>query len=90
MTLMPVSEALERILSGVMPLEAEEIGVRFACERTLAHTLYANVNHPPFDASSMDGYAVRFDDLISLPATLQVVGEAAAGWPFSGDVGPGE
>ena len=32
----------------------------------------------------MDGYAVRAADVASLPATLAVIGEAAAGHPFAG------
>jgi molybdopterin molybdotransferase len=38
----------------------------------------------------MDGYAVRAADVAKVPATLAVVGEAAAGHPFAGSVGPGE
>ena len=37
----------------------------------------------------MDGYAVRAADVARLPATLAVIGEAAAGHPFAGAVGPG-
>ena len=90
MDLMPVAEALERILSGVMPLGMETVGLRFASERTLANALSANLTHPPFNASSMDGYAVKYDDLKSIPASLTVIGEAAAGRPFTGIVQSGE
>ena len=83
---MPVADALERILTGVMPLGAEPVGLRFALGRTLAQTISADITHPPFDASAMDGYAVRADDLKALPASLKVIGESAAGWPFSGTV----
>ena len=38
----------------------------------------------------MDGYAVRAADVARLPATLAVIGEAAAGHPFSGAVGAGQ
>ena len=37
----------------------------------------------------MDGYAVRAADVAKLPATLAVIGQAAAGHPFSGSVGAG-
>ncbi len=38
----------------------------------------------------MDGYAVRRADVAMLPATLAVIGEAAAGHPFTGSVGSGQ
>ena len=38
----------------------------------------------------MDGYAVRAADVATLPATLRVIGEAAAGHAFAAAVGPGE
>ncbi len=90
MALMPVAEALEKILTGVMPLGPEQVGLRFALGRTLAHALSAAVTHPPFDASAMDGYAVKSSDFAKLPAALTIVGESAAGWPFGGTVGFGQ
>lgn len=90
MALMSVSDALEKVLAGVMPLGPEQTGLRFAHGRTLAHALSAALTHPPFDASSMDGYALRAADAAHGPATLRVIGEAAAGWPFGGTVGHGE
>lgn len=90
MSLMPVAEALERMLSGVIPLESKDIGLRFALGRTLAEPVTATLTHPPFDASSMDGYAVRASDVAQPPATLRVVGTATAGHPFNGVVNAGE
>jgi molybdopterin molybdotransferase len=87
---MPVADALQRILQGVMPLGPEQIGVRFAAGRTLAHALASSLTHPPFDASAMDGYAVRSGDTVAPPTTLKVSGESAAGWPFGGTVKTGE
>lgn len=90
MTLMPVAEALETVLSGVMALGPEQAGIRFALGRTLAQNLSAAVTHPPFDASAMDGYAVRTSDCTTLPVRLKLAGESAAGWPYGGTVRPGE
>ncbi len=87
---MPVAEALNNVLSGVMPLGPEQVGLRFALGRTLAHELSAAVTHPPFDASAMDGYAVRTSDFTDGKATLKLAGESAAGWPYGGTVRPGE
>src|SRR5690606_30366795 len=61
-----------------------------AHDRILAEPLAARLTQPPFDASAMDGYAVRTEDVAQLPAKLRLIGESAAGHPFDGRVGPGE
>jgi molybdopterin molybdotransferase len=90
MVLLPVAEALRRILESANTLEAEDVDLRNALGRTLAQTVEARVDNPPFDASAMDGYAVRTDDAATAPATLTLIGEAGAGKPFTGAVGKGQ
>jgi molybdopterin molybdotransferase len=90
MALLSVEEALKRILDGVEPMPAESVPIAAAAGRTLATPLAARLTQPPFDASAMDGYAVRAADIGRLPATLTVIGQAAAGHPFAGSVGPGQ
>ena len=85
-----VAEALSRILHGVEATPAELVDVEAAHGRILAEALVARLTQTPFDASAMDGYAVRIADLTDLPATLEVVGEAAAGHPFGGSLSPGQ
>lgn len=85
-----VGEARARILAGVTPLPSEPVALLAARARILAEPIAARLTQPPFDASAMDGYAVRAADVARLPATLRVVGEAAAGHGFGGHVGPGE
>ena len=82
MALMPVAEALERILAGVMPLGPEHVGLRFSAGRTLAQDLSAALTHPPFDSSSMDGYALRAADAAKPKSSLRIIGEAAASGPL--------
>lgn len=89
MSLIPVAEALARVLDGVTPLGSEEIPVDEAHGRVLAKPLAALRTQPPADVSSMDGYAARAADL-QAEATLKVIGESAAGRPFSGEVKTGE
>ena len=50
----------------------------------LAADREARLDKPPFDASAMDGYAVRAADVGEAPATLTLIGEAGAGKPFTG------
>ena len=90
MSLLPVEEALRRILENVEPLEAETVAINDAHGRYLAEDVFALRTQPPFDASAMDGYAVRAADIAAPPASLSIIGEAPAGHGFSGSVGPGE
>ena len=85
-----VSDALARILDNVGALETERVPIAAAHGRTLAAPLAARHTQPPFDASAMDGYAVRGADIASYPARLKVIGESAAGRGFHGEVRPGQ
>ncbi len=84
-----VAEATARLLALVAPLPSEIVPLRTAATRVLARDLCARVAQPPFAASAMDGYAVIPGE-VTAGERFRVVGEAAAGHPFSGRVGPGE
>jgi molybdopterin molybdotransferase len=84
-----VDEALTRVLAAVTPLKAETVPLVAARGRALAAPLLAAHAQPPFDASAMDGYAVRSADLEE-ETTLRLVGTAQAGQRFAGMVGPGQ
>ena len=89
MALMPVDEALARILDGAAPSgEAEMTPLAESFGRVLAHDLPALRTHPPFAASAMDGYAVRTAEAVA-GATLRLQGEAAAGHGFDGTLEKG-
>jgi molybdopterin molybdotransferase len=88
--LLPVAEALARVLDGVAPLPAEQVAIAEAHGRVLAADLAALRTQPPDALSAMDGYAVRGADVAKAPAKLRVIGEVAAGRPFDGTVGVGE
>ncbi|TPN98124.1 gephyrin-like molybdotransferase Glp [Mesorhizobium sp. B1-1-5] len=90
MALLPVTEALERLLDGVTALPGERVPLADAAGRVLAEPVVALRTQPPFDASAMDGYAARFSDVASAPALLEVIGMAPAGRAFSGTVGEGQ
>ncbi len=89
MTLLPVEEAVRKLLEGVKPLEAETVPLGDAAGRVLASDLAARRTQPPFPASAMDGYAVRAADALT-GARLQVIGESRAGERFSGLVEAGQ
>src|SRR4029079_7056090 len=75
---------------GVTPMPAETVAIEDAYRRTLAEPLAALLTQPPFDASAMDGYAVRAADVTRLPAMLALIGDAGGGHPFAGTVASGQ
>lgn len=60
-----VGEASARILRKIQPLDAEALPLERAAGRVLADKVVANTTSPPWDNSSMDGYAVRSSDLVT-------------------------
>lgn len=58
-----VTEALEIIAAAAKPKEVEEAPLRESLGRVLAREIVSDVDWPPFDASAMDGYAVRVSDV---------------------------
>ena len=83
-----VDEALARCLALVAPLPAEAVALRHAVGRMMAQPALAARDQPPFDASAMDGYALRGDPAAG--DTFVVVGAAQAGLGFAGAVGDGQ
>ena len=91
MSLLPVDEALARVLASIeRPVESERVPIAAAAGRTLAEDLSATRDQPPFAASAMDGYAVRSEDVAAVPSTLRIAGASVAGRGYSGSLAPGE
>lgn len=80
-----VDEARSLVLALARVPEAEEIPIEDALGRALVAPVMARLTQPPFDASAMDGYALRSADL---PGPLPVIGTAAAGLPYDGPTPP--
>jgi molybdopterin molybdotransferase len=87
MELTPVPAALREVLSRAPQLPAERVTLAQALDRVLREPARADLDSPPFDASAMDGYALRATDAAQ---PLRLIGESAAGAAFTGIVGPGE
>jgi molybdopterin molybdotransferase len=85
-----VDEARRRILARMSPVSSEIVTLDRAWGRVLAADLSARRTQPPFDASAMDGYAVRTTDLAALPALFDCIGTSQAGAGFSGTLAPGQ
>ena len=83
MTLLSVDQARERILSHFQPVTTEILPLAGCSQRVLAEDIVAANDLPPFDNSSMDGFAVRAIDIADAatdsPRTLRVVADIPAG-----------
>lgn len=79
MSLLPFEDALARLLEGAFAVaDTESVGLRHAQGRILAEAIVALRTQPGFDASAMDGYAVRAADVV-VGRPLRVVGAVQAG-----------
>ncbi|MGW2253629.1 molybdotransferase-like divisome protein Glp [Kitasatospora sp. NPDC001660] len=89
-----VDEHLADVLASVAPLPAIELGLLDARGCRLDEDVLAAGDLPPFDNSSMDGYALRTADTTrataEYPSVLAVVGDIAAGAGELPRVGPGQ
>lgn len=88
--MIPLDEAQRIVRDGCERLQPAFVTVREAVGRVLATDVVASEPIPPFANSSMDGYAVIADDIVTVPTRLRVVGEIAAGSVPDRPVGHGE
>jgi len=78
-----VADAQACILQHVKRLNIEHVALHDSLDRVLAEDVAANRNHPPYDVSAMDGYALSFVDIelatSDKPVNLSVVDDIRAG-----------
>ncbi|MGD8496629.1 MAG: hypothetical protein PVF05_10590, partial [Gemmatimonadales bacterium] len=81
-------QALARILAScpLLPVETLDLvdeAAELGADRALAEDVVAEVDHPPWDNSAMDGYAVHADDVAGAtedaPVELPVADDVPAG-----------
>lgn len=85
--LLPVADAQARLFAMAPRVASERVPLAEAAGRWTAEPVTAKRAQPGADLSSMDGYAIRFDDL---PGPWRVIGESAAGRVFGASIGRGE
>jgi molybdopterin molybdotransferase len=94
MSLLSVDQARERILSHFQPVTTETLPLAGCSNRVLAQDIAATSDLPPFNNSSMDGFAVRGADVVDAatdsPRNLRVVADIPAGSYPTISLGPGE
>lgn len=85
------SEALGHILSFSRSFGSERLGISASLAgRVLAGTIPADRDYPPFNRSTMDGYALHSSDLDAGIDTFTLLEEVFAGRPATKKIGPGE
>jgi molybdopterin molybdotransferase len=78
--LMPLDDAMAQLLAAAKPLAQYEcVNTAAADGRVLAESIVSGLQVPPHDNSSMDGYAVRAEDVLGAQGPLTVAQRIAAG-----------
>ena len=81
--LISVSEALQRLLSSFHPLQSEMVSLADAAGRVLYEGIRSDLDLPLFTNSSMDGFAIRSQDVHKAskdnPVQLSIVEDIPAG-----------
>ena len=94
MSLLSVDQARQRILSHFQTVTTETLPLAESSKRVLAQDIVAANDLPPFDNSSMDGFAVRAADVsqatVDAPRSLRVVADIPAGSYPTISLAPGE
>ena len=89
--LMPVEEALSKLLEIINPVDYENITVSKALGRVPTTDVISPSNQPPFSRAAMDGYAVNSLYVSSAsdsnPIRLKIVGEAKTARPYKNKLG---
>ncbi len=88
--LLSVEDALAAIITMLPPTGTAALPLGDALGYTLAEDLVASLTLPPQAVSAMDGYAVRGEDISTLPCQLTRIAVSAAGHPWSGAINSGE
>jgi len=93
MALLSVEEARARIIANFQPVSTESITLTESLDRILGTDIKATDDLPPFDNSSMDGFAIRASDSVNAtgsPLTLSVVADIPAGSSPTISLAPGQ
>ena len=85
-----IQEALQLLEDNLPEPRVDTVDLSEAHGRYLVESVAAPEPSPRYTNSAMDGYAVRWSDVMAAsqenPVTLKVVGESKAGIPFAGEV----
>jgi len=94
--LTPLDDAVDMVIAAATalrdsrPWPTRQLDLWEASGYVLAEEVRADRDQPPFPRAMMDGYALRAADVGGPQASLQVVGEVAAGSELGAALGAGE
>jgi molybdopterin molybdotransferase len=83
--MLPIERGLEIVMSTARAkqradwMPAEPVPLLDSVHRILREDVFSDADSPRFDKAIRDGFAVRFEDLVQIPAQLSVIGESRAG-----------
>ncbi len=84
--LLSLNEAINKIKSNFQKISDEDIFLKDALGRCLSKPIISEVDNPKYDVSSMDGYAINYNDFDILKDSknkkFKIVGESSAGIPY--------
>jgi molybdopterin molybdotransferase len=87
--MLQVEDAQARVMAEISAGPVECVSLTDAQGRVLREDVVADRDAPPADNSAMDGYAVRAEDVETVPASLPVIGDIPAGHPTNARLEPG-
>ena len=88
--LLAVDHALAAIIAMLPHTGTTTLSLNDALGYTLSRDVVAHLTLPPQAVSAMDGYAVRSEDVSTLPCKLTRIAESAAGHPWVGKIITGQ
>ena len=83
--MLPIERGLEIVMSAAKSkdrpdrMPAESVPLKDSLHRILREDVLSDADSPRFDKAIRDGFAVRFEDVTSVPVVLSVIGESRAG-----------
>ncbi len=85
--LLSLDEAINKIKSNFQKISNEDVFLKDALGRCLAKPIISKVDNPKYDVSSMDGYAINYNDIANVKDNkikkFKIVGESSAGFPYT-------
>ncbi|MFH1160273.1 MAG: gephyrin-like molybdotransferase Glp, partial [bacterium] len=94
MMTIPLEEALEIVLKAAAHPVTEQVSIQNSLGRVLATNLTSDIDMPPFDKSTVDGFACRMADIMAvgaiheLPQPLMIMDTIPAGKIPEHPIGP--
>lgn len=89
-----MDDAIRIVMENTQVIDTTSVDLMDALGHTLSDDIRADINMPPFDKATMDGYALQGHDIASAsgktPVVLQVIEEIPAGTVPQKGVGSGQ